>query len=125
MIAGPLFLLTFAPIEYGRLIWTREALEMTATDAARCVGLRAQACATAGAYDQAKTVAYITNAARNWGLALSSSNISVTTNSSAAGCAGLSAVEITYTYHVVIPAALPVAGNSTQLTSLACYPNET
>jgi prepilin-type N-terminal cleavage/methylation domain-containing protein len=53
-----LLILIFGSIEFGRLLWARQALQATAIEAARCIGILAASCAAGGAYSQGKSQTY-------------------------------------------------------------------
>ena len=78
-ILAPVFLaLVFGTIEFGRLMWTYQALQETAIAGARCMALPQTACASAGnppTYNPANTTTYIQGIASQWGGSLSSAEI--------------------------------------------------
>lgn len=125
-VLGPLLILIFGVFEYGRLMWTREALQETATAGARCMGMSATSCASGGAYSSANTNTYIENQAANWGLTLTASNISLDSSGTCAGVSatnGFSSVTINYTFQSIVPSLLSSLTTSPTLTSTACFPN--
>src|SRR5699024_8832101 len=76
LIAAPLMLLLVGTIEVGRLFWTQHAIDEAAIAGARCMGIRAPACADAGgAFDQDTTKTHVVAEARSMGVALDSSNV--------------------------------------------------
>jgi Flp pilus assembly protein TadG len=125
-VLAPLMVLLFGVFEYGRLRWTREALQETATAGARCMGMSATNCASGGAYSAANTTTYIEGVATNWGLTLTSSNITQNNNTTCAGIAstnGFSSVTVTYTFQSVVPNLVNSLSSGSTLTSTACFPN--
>jgi Flp pilus assembly protein TadG len=128
----PMFLmLVFGAIEFGRILWTEQALQETAIAGARCLALAQStqssqntgSCASSGAYSASSTKTYIENVASGWGLSLSASNISLNTSATSGGCAGLSQVTLTSTFTSAVPQIVQLAAGGTTLTATACYPN--
>ena len=125
-VLGPLLILIFGVFEYGRLLWTREALQETATAGARCMGMSATACASGGAYSSGNATTYIEGQATNWGLTLTASNIALDNATTCAGVSapnGFSSVTITYTFQSIVPSLITSLNTSPTLTSVACFPN--
>ncbi|MGH7054362.1 MAG: TadE/TadG family type IV pilus assembly protein [Stellaceae bacterium] len=120
----PMFLaLVFGTIEYGRLLWTREALQETATVGARCMAMSYSACASGGSYSAADTTIYIQGVASLWGLTIPSGNITLNTNATCGGTTGFSAVSITTTFTSAVPKIVLLPAGGTALNATACYPN--
>jgi|SRR5579859_4822 len=132
LLSVPLLLLVFGTIEFGRLLWTQQALEMTAIEAARCVGILASPCSSGGAFSSDNTTSYIQSVASSWGITLTSANLAsssggmVTRSSSDpndTACAGLSEVKISYTFQTAVPGLLSMISGNT-LVGQACFPND-
>jgi Flp pilus assembly protein TadG len=112
MVLVPLLLLIFGIFEFGRLLWTREALQETAT--------------AGGSYSAANTTSYIEGVASNWGMTLASANIALNSNATCAGVTaanGFSNVTITYTFQSIAPDIVTALSGGTTLTTTACFPN--
>ena len=124
LIAVPFLMLSMGTIEFGRVIWTQEALQMTATQGARCIGLRASYCAAGGAYSQSNATTHIIAVAKGWDVKLASSQISVTNSSANSACSGLSEVTITYTFQTAVPGLLKMLVGGPTLSGHACFPNQ-
>jgi Flp pilus assembly protein TadG len=125
-VLGPLLLLIFGVFEFGRLLWTREALQETAIAGARCMGLSATACASGGGYSAANTQSYIEAVAGNWGVTLTGADIALTSNATCAGVTapnGFSSVTLTYAFQSVAPNFVTALSGGTTLTTTACFPN--
>jgi Flp pilus assembly protein TadG len=125
-VLGPLLILIFGVFEFGRLLWVRQALQETATAAARCMGMSASSCAASGAYSASATNTYIVNLAGGWGVTLTASNITLDNNATCAGVTatnGFSSVTITYTFQSVVPSFISSLNGGKALTSTACFPN--
>jgi Flp pilus assembly protein TadG len=123
LVALPFLILTFGTIEFGRLIRIREALQMTANQGARCMGVLSSSCASGSAYNSANTTSYIQGVASGWGVTLTASNLTLT-NNAASPCSGLSQVTINYTFSTAVPALLTMLSGGTALTTRACFPNQ-
>lgn len=131
LLAMPMLVLVLGILEFGRLMWVREALQMTANQGARCMGVVATSCASSGTYDAPTTTTYIRNLAHNWGISLVGANVTlerpVVSN---ANClptlttplTPMSQVTITYTFQTAVPQLFDrLVGKS--LTARACFPN--
>lgn len=127
----PMFLmLVFGTIEFGRILWTEQALQETAAAGARCMAIaqgakEASACASGGSYSSATTTSYIQTVAGGWGLSLPSSGIILDNASSCGGSSGFSQVTLTSTFTSVVPNLVELATGGSTLTATACYPNNT
>jgi Flp pilus assembly protein TadG len=130
LLATPLLLLVLGTLEFGRLMWFREALQMTANEGARCMGVVAASCASSGAYDGPTTTTYIESVANNWGISLVGANVTLVRPSTNTNClptlttpvTPMSEVTINYTFQTAIPQLLNMlVGKS--LTAHACFPN--
>jgi Flp pilus assembly protein TadG len=124
MIASALMMVTLGTVEFGRLMWTRQALEATAIEVARCVGVLATSCASGGTYNASDTLSYAEQVGSGWGVGLSSSAFTISSNVASGACAGLSEVSISYTFHTVIPGLLSMLSGGEALTAQACFPNQ-
>jgi Flp pilus assembly protein TadG len=125
-VLAPLMLMIFGVEEYGRLLWAREALQETATAAARCMGMSASSCASSGAYSASATDTYVENQATNWGLTLTSSNIALNSNTTCAGVTatnGFSTVTLSYSFTSVVPRLATGIGGGESLSTTSCFPN--
>ena len=124
MVIGPLVLVLFGIIEFGRMIWTNNALQETAIDAARCAGILESSCASGGAYSSANTATYAQSVANGWGITVPTSSITSTASTSCAGVSGFSQVTISYTFQTVVPLVLTSLSNGIPLTATACFPKQ-
>jgi Flp pilus assembly protein TadG len=125
LLAVPFLMLSLGTFEIGRLIWTNEALQETAAVGARCMGVLASACASAGNYSQTNTETYIVGIAGGWNVALDASALSLTHNGSCGTVTGFSQVTITYTFQTVLPTVLTTLSAGIPLSVQACFPNQT
>lgn len=116
----------FGVTEFGRLLWTREALQETASVGARCMGMNSTSCASAGAYSSAATQTYVQGVASNWGVALTNANVTLNNNNTCAGISsanGFSSVTINYTFQSVVPNLLNALSAGAAISTTACFPN--
>jgi hypothetical protein len=78
-----------------------------------------------GAYSATDTTSYAEQVAGGWGIALSSSAFTISSNMASGGCAGLSQVAISYTFQTVILGLLFMLSAGEVITAHACLPNQT
>jgi len=82
-LVAPIFMMfLFGTIEFGRLLWTEQALQETAIAGARCMAIaqgttQSSACASGGTYSSTTTNSYIQTIASGWGLSIPSSAITL------------------------------------------------
>jgi Flp pilus assembly protein TadG len=126
-LAAPLFLmLLFGTVEFGRLLWTKQALQETAAAAARCMAILENGCTSGGRYYSAtNTTAYVQQIAAQWGVTLTTGDITLTPN---AACgitseALFSQVSIASTFKSAAAALLDMPNGGFSLSANACYPN--
>ncbi len=129
IIAVPFLLLSLGTIEFGRAIWTREVLQVAAFQGARCMGVRASACSSNGAYDSGNTTSYIQSVATGWGVTLTSDQLTLNSNATSGNCSGvtgsgLSEVTIRYTFQTVVPGLLTMLSGGAAMRGHACFPNQ-
>ncbi len=127
MLAIPFMMLSFGIIEFGRLVWTTEALQATAAIGARCMGVVASSCAVTGSspptVSSDNTKAYILSVAGDWNVTLPLGALAVTTTGTCGGVTGFSQVTITYSFQTVVPNLL-TSLSTLPLTVQACFPNQ-
>ncbi|HVB90296.1 MAG TPA: TadE family protein [Beijerinckiaceae bacterium] len=123
IVAAPLLLFLTGTIEFGRLLWTREALRETAISAARCMGVLGVSCRSGGVYNSAQTLSYVQDRALAWSVVVPSSGVTLSDNATCAGVGGFSQVTISYTFATALPLFVG-ALKSVPLTASACFPNQ-
>ncbi len=117
IISPAMIVLVFGAITAGVAFWTKNALQDTAQETARCAAIASSNCATAGSgCDSANpAICYAEQIAQQRGISqLSASNVSVNSNASYAG-ASFTVVTINYT--------VAMAGYSYTLSANASFPN--
>lgn len=120
----PMFLaLVFGAVEYGRLLWTEQALQEAATIGARCWAIPQSACASGGSPSATNTKSYIQQVAGNWGLSIPTSGITLNQNVSCGGAGSFSTVSITTTFTSVVPKIVLLSASGLSLNATACYPS--
>jgi hypothetical protein len=111
--------------EFGRLVWTSEVLQEAASEGARCMGLRANSCATGGAYSAANTTAYVVSKATAGGVVIEPVTVALNNMAACGGAGGFSQVSIRYNFATVVPAVVAVLANGFTVSVSACFPNNT
>lgn len=124
-IVAPAFLmLLLGTVEFGRLLWTQQALQETAIAGARCMAILQTGCTAGGRYySSANTTTYIQQIANQWGVSIPSSGIALTPNATCGGTTGFSQVTITSTFNTAVPQIVLLAAGGTSLSATACFPN--
>jgi Flp pilus assembly protein TadG len=128
-LVAPIFLmLLFGSIEFGRLLWTQQALQQAAIAGARCMAIaqgaiQSSACAASGSYSATSTKSYIETAASGWGVSVQDADITLDNAATCGGTTGFSQVTITNTFNTPLPQIVQLAAGGTSLTTTACYPN--
>lgn len=124
IVAGPLLLLMFGVLEFGRAEWARQTLQDVAMHGARCMGVKQTACATSANYDAAKTKTYLIGEGLGYGLTLKTTDITLDSNTTCDGVAGFSRVSLSYDFQSAMPGAIEVLVQKLPLTASACFPNQ-
>jgi len=113
-----------AVFEAGRAYWTLEALQESAIQGARCIGVKANSCYLSGAYSATSTVAHVRDVASAWGVTVPGSAITVTQNTSCGNVPGFAEVRISYAFSSVVGKLVP-ALNNVPLSASSCFPVNT
>jgi Flp pilus assembly protein TadG len=129
-MAAPLFLmLLFGSVEFGRLLWTKQALQEAATAGARCMALAqgstvdsSNLCLSGGSYSSTATQTYVQTEAAKWGITLPTADITPTSNATCGGTTGFSQVSIASSFTSVVPQLVGLSG-AVAINASACYPN--
>ena len=117
-------LLLMGGIDYGLYLWTANALQQTAIQTARCMGVLQSGCSSGGAYSSTNAATFAQGVASGYGLALTSGDLKLNA-STACGGQGTdnSSVTISYTFSGIAPGLVPGI-NSKAMTAQACFPNQ-
>jgi Flp pilus assembly protein TadG len=123
LLALPFFALIFGTIEYARLLWSSQALQETATAAARCMAIGQSSCSSSGAFSATKTKTYIQQTAAQWGLTIPTGNITLSSSATCGGVTGYSQATLSYSFKSVVPALVLLPAGGKSLSASACFPN--
>lgn len=121
--AMAIVLLVVGFAEFGRIVWTYEVLQEVAAESARCMGLRANACASAGVYNLSNTLSYVVSLTKSHGVAIQTSMVSLSNVATCGGAAGFSQVSINYDLISMAPRLLTSLRGGMIMTASACFPN--
>ncbi len=122
LVLMPLLMLAFGVIEYGRLLWTKQALQQTAIAGARCMGILQSSCASGGSFSSTNTTSFIQQVASGWGISVPSTGVTLNHSATCGGETGFSQVSLALTFTSVIPKIVLLVGGE-NLTATACFPN--
>ena len=124
VVIGPFILLLLGSIEFGRALWSRQALQEVATIAARCAAIPQPACANMTAYDADKTLKMVLDLAAHNGLKLAESDVSIERSTSCSGLNGFTEASLSYDFDTPAKPLLGVFLDDLRFHADACYPNE-
>ena len=123
LLVIPFLLLLFAVLEYGRLMWSRNAIQQIASETARCMGIAGPNCVdSAGTYSDTRTRALIAQRAATYSVPGPSATLSRTATCS--GVSGFSQATLTTTFVTVVPGLLAALAGGIELSATACFPNQ-
>lgn len=121
VLAVPFLCMCFGVIEFGRACWTMEALQESAAQGARCIGVVSSACSSGGAFSSSAAQTYIQNVASGWGLSVPTGDITPTQSTTCGGVSGFSKVQISYTFSTIVGDLIPSLKSAAMSVS-SCYP---
>jgi Flp pilus assembly protein TadG len=122
MLIPLLLLVIFGILEFGQYLWTSSVMQQTAVQTARCMGVLQSQCASSGVYSSSNSQSYGQTVAAGYGLALATSNFTLSKSASCAGVTGFSQVTVTYRFYASVPVVTAMLGGL-PLTATACFPN--
>jgi Flp pilus assembly protein TadG len=115
LVITPFLLLLFGGIEYARLLWTWQALQLTGDETARCVAISGTSCPAPTSYAVSLAGQY-----GAWGL--TSRNVQITNpDSSCHPPSNNSAVSVTLSLSFTSPAAALIPLLNQTITTVSCY----
>lgn len=117
----PLLMMILGGIELGRFAWTVQAVQAVATDAARCVGLRLNSCASSSNPSVALTQDYAIAAGEDWNMTLARSQVVVSSAGTCGGATSMSRVTVSYVFTAA--GGMISALASVPVSASACFPN--
>jgi Flp pilus assembly protein TadG len=112
----------FGMIEVARAYWAYQIIQEVAIEQARCMGVVASGCASAGAYSNSAAVTNAITIASNRGLTITGSNVTLTRPATCAAVSGFSQATISYTFTTTVPLLL-ASLSTANLTASACFFN--
>jgi Flp pilus assembly protein TadG len=118
-----LFTLLFGVTEFGWYMWTANALQQTAIQSARCMGVLASSCASGSAYSSSRTTSFVQQVASTYGITVPSTGVTLSQAATCGGATGFSTVTINYTFTTVVPNLITGLA-SVPMTEQACFPNQ-
>ncbi|HLY04456.1 MAG TPA: TadE family protein [Rhizomicrobium sp.] len=121
MLAVPFLALALGVVEFGRACWTLEALQESAVQGARCIGVHETGCYSSGSYSSTGTQSYVRTVANGWGINLPTADITPTQSTTCGTVAGFSQVQISYTFGTVVGLLIPSLRNET-FNVASCFP---
>jgi Flp pilus assembly protein TadG len=119
-----MFTLLFGVTEFGWYMWTANALQQTAIQSARCMGVVATNCASGAAYSSTNTLSYVQSVASTYGVTVPTAGVTLSRAATCGGASGFSQVTINYTFRTAVP-NLITGLSSVAMTEQACFPNQT
>lgn len=126
-----LLMLLFGAFEYGRYLWTVNALQQTAAQTARCIGMLepnvagSPGCAANAVFSPSTAKLYGETLSAAWGITLADSNLTVSNAATCGNLTDFSQASISYVFNSYVPAILPSMAQGYTITTSACFPNQT
>jgi Flp pilus assembly protein TadG len=121
-LAVPFLTLALGVVEVGRACWTLEALQESASQGARCIGVHQSSCYSAGSYSGSSTTTYVRSVASGWGISVPAADITATQSTSCGTVAGFAQIQIAYNFQSVVGGLIPMLANKPLAVS-ACFPD--
>ena len=121
MLAVPFLALSIGIFEFGRACWVVEALQESAAQGARCIGVHQSGCYSNGSYSSSGTVSYVQSVARGWSISVPSANITPTQSTTCGTVAGFAQIQISYTFNTVVGQLIPALSSET-FNVASCFP---
>ena len=123
LVITALFMLLFGVLEFGWYLWTANALQQTAIQTARCMGVLNTSCAPGRAYSSTSTTSFAQQIAAAYGISLPTADVTLSAGATCAGVANFSQVTLSYSFTTLVP-NLVTGLSSVAMTSQACFPNQ-
>jgi len=124
LVSIPLILFLFGIFEFGRLLWAREAIQSAAIAGARCMGVKQEACAPGGVYNEAETESFVRAQARGLYVSLNGAEVLLDDSATCSDIAGFSEVSINLTFQTAVPQLFGSLADGVPLSATACFPNQ-
>lgn len=124
MVAGPLALMMFGTIEFGRLYWTQHALDEVAIRAARCIAIPQPQCSVDGAVDLHLASEFVRRTAASSSMTLEPASVRLETNAECRGLDGFARVDLDHVFTSPASGLMEAFEVAPTLSSSACFPNQ-
>ncbi len=121
-LAVPFLGLALGVYEFGRACWILEAIQESAVQGARCIGVQQSGCFSSGSYDATGTISYVRAVAGGWAVSLPSADITATQSTTCGNVAGFAKIQISYQFTTIVSRFIPALRSQT-LTASSCFPN--
>ncbi|HEX4081186.1 MAG TPA: hypothetical protein VHX61_20165 [Rhizomicrobium sp.] len=118
----PFLALALGVYGFGRACWTLEALQESAVQGARCIGVQESGCYSGGTYSASGSISYVQNVASGWGISVPSGDITPTQSATCGTVAGFAQVQISYQFSTVAGKLIPSLASRT-LSIASCFPD--
>lgn len=122
LVAVPLLLIIVGTVEYGRALWTQQAMQSLAISAARCIGVAQTECTSAGSYNATRTRTHVIAEAAKLGVPLQAGNITLNANTTCRSVSGFATVTISYVFVSAAPEFVTSLLLGPTLRADACFP---
>jgi Flp pilus assembly protein TadG len=122
LVAVPLLLIIVGTVEYGRALWTQQAMQSLAISTARCIGVQQTQCTNSGIYNANKTSTWVIGEAAKLGVPLQAADITVNASTTCRGVAGFATVAISYVFVSAAPEFITALVLGPTLRADACFP---
>lgn len=120
--APVLLLLLFGGLEYGRMVWTKQALQLAGDQTARCVAILGTACSTPSAYAVSTAATFGAAGLLASGVAVDNKPPGTTLATACNPPSGNTAVRVKLTLTFSSPVTSLIPGLGKTLTTTSCYP---
>ena len=120
MLAVPFLGVCVGIFEFGRACWTLEALQESAAQGARCIGVHQSGCYSGGSYSADGTVSYVRSVALGWGITVPTANVTPTQSTTCGTVAGFAQIQISYPFTTVVGPLFPALNQTLNVAS--CFP---
>lgn len=131
LIMPSLLMLVLGVFEFGRYLWTVNALQQTVSMTARCVGVlepytshASPGCAASGVYNSADAKSFAEQLAGSYGVTLADSNLTISNSATCSGLGAFSQVQLTYTFNTYLPNVVKAMAAGYTISESACFPNQ-
>jgi Flp pilus assembly protein TadG len=122
LVAPVLMLLLFACIEYARLLWTWQALQLAGDQTARCVAIGASACAAPQSYAVTTANTFGAHGLLTEGVVIDNKPPAITNAAACSPPTGNTAVRVRLSLTFTSVAGTLIPPLNQTMTTSSCYP---